>query len=98
MSGGSWDYAYRTIEDVSRRLMRRESHAIRKAFGELMLRCAQAMHDIEWVDSNDMGDGDEMEAIMKCISPQDLLRVTVVEAVILKGELEKLINQCEKMK
>ena len=56
------------------------------------------MHDIEWVDSDDMEEGDEMEAIMKCTSPQDLLRVTVVEAVIIKGELEKLINQCEKMK
>lgn len=62
MSGGSWDYLCYKMEDAGGRL-RTSQTPDRKAFGVLMLKCAKAMHDIEWVDSCDMARGDEMAAI-----------------------------------
>lgn len=62
MSGGSWDYLYSKLEDTADSLMH-SSLPERKAFGRLMMKCAAAMHDIEWVDSSDMSKGQEMPAI-----------------------------------
>lgn len=62
MSGGSWDYVYYKFEEVADRL-RSEGRIERRAFGDLVARVAKAMHDIEWVDSCDMGPGDEVAAI-----------------------------------
>lgn len=98
MSGGSFDYLCYKMEDAARTLMGKAQTPYRQAFGELMLRCAKAMHDIEWVDSSDMGDGDDLETIMKCISEKDVLRVTVKEAEKVITELEKLISQAKKIK
>lgn len=37
------------------------------AFGSHLQKCAKAMHDIEWVDSGDCGDGDEVKAIIAAL-------------------------------
>jgi 2-hydroxychromene-2-carboxylate isomerase len=62
MSGGSWDYLYERMEDAAGRLLSSDDND-RRAFGRLMRKCAKAMHDIEWVDSCDYGEGDELVAI-----------------------------------
>lgn len=98
MSGGSYEYLYYKMEDAAHTLMRKDQVAYRIAFGNLMLRCAQAMHDVEWVDSCDKSPGDDEEAIMKCINFSDVLRVTVSEAENMKKELEKLITAAKKVK
>lgn len=67
MSGGSWGYAYTKFEDVARRLLESKCPK-RQALGELIGICSKAMHDIEWVDSSDFGEGDEIEAIKKVLS------------------------------
>ena len=79
MSGGSWDYAYCKIEEIANTL-RRQSCPKRKALGRLLLLVADAMHDIEWVDSSDYGPGDEnasIERVFKSleIDPKDLYKV-----------------------
>ena len=62
MSGGSWDYFYGRLEEVASRLQC-ERDPLRKAFGSHLQKCAKALHDIEWVDSQDCSPGDEVNAI-----------------------------------
>lgn len=92
MSGGSYDYLCWKMDDAATQLQRKGQPAYRIAFGKLMKLCAKAMHDVEWVDSGDMGQGDDEISIMQCISHKDVLRVTVEEAKKIKEELEKLIE------
>jgi hypothetical protein len=77
MSGGSYDYAYCHAENFAASLegdqqsiyegasKYRTPH--REAFASLLRLVAKAMHDIEWVDSCDYGEGDENEAIMAAL-------------------------------
>lgn len=81
MSGGIYDYNFRYLDqladDIECRTRDRakgdypiEPHvvALRARFVALLRLCAKAAHDVEWVDSGDYGDGDEVaaiEAVMK---------------------------------
>lgn len=62
MSGGSWDYAFHRVNDTAERLATSKD-PLRRAFAQHLLKVAQALHDIEWVDSGDYGPGDEHAAI-----------------------------------
>lgn len=64
MSGGSYNYVYRQIEDIEINCNTPQ----RKAFADHLKKVAKAMHDIEWVDSMDYGEGDETDAIKQCLS------------------------------
>lgn len=61
MSGGAYDYVYRTIDEI--RLNHTETEPRRMAFQKLLSLVGKAMHDIEWVDSCDYGIGDDHAAI-----------------------------------
>ena len=63
MSGGSWDYAYMRAEDMANGLCQKGHSSLRRAFGLHLKKVAKAMHDIEWVDSGDYGEGEECQAI-----------------------------------
>lgn len=63
MSGGSMDYVYRLVEEISFR----EDTPTRKAFAKHLKLVATALHDIEWVDSCDKAKGDEEAAILACL-------------------------------
>ena len=70
MSGGSYDYAYWKIADLSESIRERAgewegspAHKLRLEFAYLLEKVAKAAHDIEWVDSCDYGPGDEVEAL-----------------------------------
>lgn len=76
MSGGSYHYAYRHVEDFADSLSGLDSPA-RLAFRDLLRRVAKAMHAIEWVDSCDYGKGDEVPAIMACLSEAGIHREVV---------------------
>ena len=69
MRGGSWDYFYGRLEDVASRLQC-ERDTLRKAFGSHLKKCANAMRDIEWVDSGDCSPGDEVKAIKAVLGPE----------------------------
>ena len=62
MSGGSWNYLYGQVDDAAGKLQESKD-PLRRVFGEHLYLCAKALHDIEWVDSSDMGDGDDRPAI-----------------------------------
>lgn len=64
MSGGSMNY-------IGTRLLSetfREHTPERMAFAKHLALVAEALTRIEWVDSGDQGQGDESEAIRKCLS------------------------------
>lgn len=62
MSGGSWDYCYQNVNEVADRLCI-SPNPLRRAFGRHVALVAKALHDIEWVDSCDYSEGDEVDAI-----------------------------------
>lgn len=94
MSGGSYDYAYRDMDSFIRDLDRRANTPLRKAFVKHLAKVANAMHDIEWVDSGDYSEGDEDKSIAVCLG--DDWKGAVYEQVL--EELTKLKEQVEKIK
>ncbi len=62
MSGGSWDYLTFKVEEAADRL-ENEKSPLRRAFGKHVRLVAEALYDIEWVDSGDKVSGSEREAI-----------------------------------
>jgi hypothetical protein len=64
MSGGHYDYVYSKIQGI---YIDKGQEPIKERvwFQKLLKLVADAMHDIEWVDSGDYGEGDEMDAIYR---------------------------------
>ena len=79
MSGGEYDYAYARVEEFAQHpnLARTPE---RRAFATLLSDVAEAMHDIEWVDSCDYSPGDENAAIERCLSKEILLEQVIADA------------------
>lgn len=86
MSGGSWEYVYWKVEEVAERLQREEC-PYRRTLGDRLKRYAQALHDIEWVDSGDLGKGGELAAIKTALG--EGAQALVLEKV--KDDAGKLI-------
>jgi hypothetical protein len=92
MSGGSWEYLYSKIDDAADTLIQGKE-PLRRAFGKKMKLYAAAMHDIEWVDSGDYGEGEEVESIEKALGEDaDNLMTSelIAEATALKDKLEQV--------
>jgi hypothetical protein len=71
VSGGSYDYAHRGIDNAAFALKARlgpESGALRTWFAEHLRLCAAAMHDIEWTDSGDYARNGDDAAILAVIA------------------------------
>jgi len=92
MSGGSYDYLYSKMHDASARLRSKNQPLHRRAFGELLAKCADAMFDIEWVDSGDKEEGDDLASIMVCIHHDEILKVSVDEAIEARDKLIELLG------
>ncbi len=97
MSGGSWNYFYRQIEKIAEDLFNSKC-PYRSALGVHMQLIAQAMHDIEWVDSSDYLLGNEIEAIKKVLKPEDILEKSINDAKKMVDQLNELIKECKKIK
>jgi hypothetical protein len=65
MSGGSYDYIGFRIRDLRDQIRSQDKDPRRASFAKLMSLVGDAMHDIEWVDSGDCGEGDEHKSIDK---------------------------------
>ena len=72
MSGGSYNYAYHTIDELSASVRENASeleggegpaYKLRLEFADLLEKVRDAAHDIEWVDSGDYGPGGELESL-----------------------------------
>jgi hypothetical protein len=62
MSGGSYDYSYGKVQEMAGQLISSDD-PLRVAFANHLRLVAQAMHDVEWVDSGDSAKGSDAEAI-----------------------------------
>ena len=95
MSGGSYDYAYRRIEDLadSLRTHGTKCPSLRAAFAEHLRLVAKAAHAIEWVDSCDYGPGDEVEAIRAVLSPGAEIEAATAAALKVRSELESVLER-----
>ena len=67
MSGGSMNYLYSKLLHCADFPINTPE---REAFANHLKLVAQALHDIEWVDSGDYGPGDENAAIRACLHPE----------------------------
>lgn len=65
MSGGEYNYICFKIGDIRIPI---NNNPRRAAFQKLLKLVAEAMHDIEWVDSGDYSPGDENKAIDEIFS------------------------------
>jgi len=85
------DYLYSKVQDASFRV----HTAYRRAFAEHLKKVAKALHDIEWVDSCDFGEGDENDAIEACVTSGAVLAQLIKDAKKAKAELEAGIISAE---
>lgn len=90
MSGGSMNYLYSKLEYDANFT---EYTPERKAFAKHLKLVAQALHDIEWVDSGDYGKGRESDAIRACLSEGAALEAAIEianeAAKTLRAELDR---------
>lgn len=92
MSGGSMDYLYSKLLAGA---TFDPNTPERRAFFKHIEKVAQALHDIEWVDSGDYSKGMENEAIRACISEQQILDAMISWAREVESQLRKSIEQAE---
>lgn len=97
MSGGSWEYVCYKVQDAADRLCHSKCPH-RKAFGVHLKLIAEALHDIEWVDSCDKGPGDEIAAILKCVTHAEVLSEMIQDAKKVRDDLNELIEVYEEGK
>jgi hypothetical protein len=91
MSGGSYDYLCYKMGDAAESLCN-DKNPLRRAFGKKLQLFATAMHDIEWVDSDDYGPGEEAKAIKLALGKESntlALHEVMLEAKAIKEELIK---------
>ena len=95
MSGGSYEYLCFKITDMADRLVG-DPDPIRSAFGQHLRLVADAAHDVEWVDSCDMGKGDEHAAILAVLGtngPTLVLEDAIEKAESVHATLAKAIER-----
>lgn len=97
MSGGSYDYAFRWVDDMAERLSRKDQTPLRRAFAAHLKLVAKAMHNIEWVDSGDYGEGEDLAAMQAAMgdSAQAELAVTVNDARDVLAQLQRALAKVE---
>lgn len=78
MSGGTYEYAYSTVDNFMHAM--KQNTPERRAFADLLGDVIEAMHDIEWVDSGDYRPGDENAAIERCLSKEILIEQVIADA------------------
>lgn len=96
MSGGSYDYVYRHVEEAAHEVERRHPHSpLHVAFATHLKAVAAAMHDLERVDSCDSSEGAEVAAVTAVLGGPggaDKARLDAVQVILgrLVGEIETI--------
>jgi hypothetical protein len=96
MSGGSLDYAHQRLDDIIAAVERRAKTPLHRAFAKHLDKVSKALHDLEWIYSDNYGDGDEVAAIKACISPSALLDETIRAAEQAVVDLQAAIAEAKK--
>lgn len=98
MSGGSLDYAYTKVNDIADTLTRKACSPLHRAFIKHLLLVSDALHDLEWVLSDDYAPGDEVAAIEKVVSMKLRLDTAIEEGKAARDNLNYLLEMAAKEK
>lgn len=91
MSGGSMDYFSYKVEDAVSRI--KQITPLHRAFKAHLLLVASALHEIEWVESGDCGEGDDVAAIKAALGTP----VKAAQIKILREDLKRLIEEAKEL-
>lgn len=94
MSGGSLDYLYERVENVARHCIGSDLPE-RRAFGRHLVKVAEALHAIEWVDSGDWGPPRDSDAIRAVITPEHEAQSMAVDLRILIEDAKKILERVD---
>ena len=86
MSGGSWNYVSRAIEETAARL-EVEEDPDRRALGAALKPFARALHEIEWVDSCDTAPGTDRQAITAVLASTGRSRLAQAGSALKPGAI-----------
>ena len=90
MSGGSWDYIYSRLQmDAVDRLCQEKS-PLRRAFGEHLAICCDALRAIEWVDSGDWGEGSDVKYIIEALGDTSAEDAPLLKEIKMDGHWGKI--------
>ena len=95
MSGGSWNYSYQRLDDIVYK-MAGSLCPHRRALAKRLELVKEALHDIEWVDSNDYGPRDELPAIEAALgdnADEQVLAVLIEDAEKAAAALDKALEK-----
>lgn len=96
MSGGSYDYAYSKLDDLAGRIKSRaRGNALRLAFAHKLSKMAEAAKAIEWHDSGDWGEEDELEALRAVLEPVEELNAAIIEARVTLASLHAALQRAQ---
>lgn len=94
MSGGALNYVYSRVSDAAFDVSAKSQTPLHRAFAAHLLRVSHALHDLEWVLSDDSAPGSEVAAIEACLGQHALLEQLIKEAreaqAALSAELERV--------
>jgi hypothetical protein len=85
------DFVSLKLEYLSEYLAR-DSREYRKAFAAHLKEVSRAIQYIKAVDNGEYVEEGDKEIIMKCISDQNIFKTLVVEAELIKNELQVLLK------
>lgn len=96
MSGGSWHYSFRHVEEMADGLANSDN-PLRAAFAAHLRKVAKAMHDIEWADSGDYARGAEDTAILDVLGPidADLVSSVIAQLTTTVDHLKAIADQAD---
>ena len=97
MSGGSLDYAYCKVSDAANTIMGRSRNPLHLAFAKHLMRVSEALHDLEWVYSDDCSSPQEEESIRLVLRPGDELESATEEANTALANLNSAIERAKKI-
>lgn len=92
MSGGSYDYVFRFIHDMSGDHRLIGGSPLRRAFAKHLELVAKAMHDVEWVDSCDNSPGFEDAAIKAVLGEGAELKELIVMGEEVRNSLDSALK------
>ena len=89
MSGGSLDYACWKVDEISRNVRERAQTPLHRAFAKHLEACGRALHELEWMLSGDISEGDEIAAIRAVLPKGAALKSVIEEARKARKDLEE---------
>lgn len=92
------DYLTYKVGDVASELKDKNNTLLQRAFGAHLEKVAKALHDIEWVWSGDLGEGDEeeaIEAVLVDVVADKTLDVLKRDATQLMADLMKVVGAAD---